>query len=288
MTSPRHPVQGAGLGLRRNFMASLQPGEPAPAPVAFWEVAPENWVGVGGRAGRRFRELTERTPLVCHGLCLNLGGPAPLDEEYLKQLKEFLDTHQVRAYGDHLSYCADDGHIYDLMPIPFTEEAVAHVAARIRHVQDVLGRRITVENPSYYCAPGQRMAEIDFINAVLEEADCDLLVDINNIYVNSVNHGYDAVEFLHALPGHRIAYAHIAGHYREAEDLIVDTHGADVIDPVWDLLERAYACFGVFPAMIERDFNIPPLPELLHEVGRIDALQCKWAGAPRQAYAANG
>jgi uncharacterized protein (UPF0276 family) len=155
-------------------------------------------------------------------------------------------------------------------------------------VQDVLGRRITVENPSYYCAPGQRMAEIDFINAVLEEADCDLLIDINNIYVNSVNHGYDPVEFLHALPGRRIAYAHIAGHYREAEDLIVDTHGADVIDPVWDLLERAYAHFGVFPAMIERDFNIPPLPELLQEVGRIDALQRKWTDAPRQAYAANG
>jgi uncharacterized protein (UPF0276 family) len=155
-------------------------------------------------------------------------------------------------------------------------------------VQEVLGRRITVENPSYYCAPGQEMTEIDFINAVLEEADCDLLIDINNIYVNSVNHGYDPVEFLTALPGQRIAYAHIAGHYREADDLIVDTHGADVIDPVWALLEEAYAHFGVFPTMIERDFNIPPLPELLREVTRIESLQRKWLGAGRQAGVAHG
>jgi hypothetical protein len=288
MSKPHYPVQGAGLGLRRSFMAGLQPGEPAPTPIGFWEVAPENWVEVGGRAGRRFRELTERTPLVCHGLCLNLGGPGPLDEDYLRKLKVFLDAHQVRAYGDHLSYSADEGHIYDLMPIPFTEEAVVHVAGRIRHVQEVLGRRITVENPSYYCAPGQEMTEIDFINAVLDEADCDLLIDINNIYVNSVNHGYDPVEFLTALPGQRIAYAHIAGHYREADDLIVDTHGADVIDPVWALLEEAYAHFGVFPTMIERDFNIPPLPELLREVTRIESLQRQWPGAGRQAGVAHG
>jgi uncharacterized protein len=269
----RYPVQGAGLGLRREFMSALPASGSAPAPICFWELAPENWLEVGGRDGRRLRSLTEQTPVVCHGLSLNLGGFAPLDMTYLYRLRRFLDEHSVLAYGDHLSYCADDGHLYELMPIPFTEQAVAHVATRIRQVQDVLGRRITVENASYYCAPGQQMSEIDFVNSVLEAADCELLIDINNVYVNSVNHGYDPAEFLRALPAERIAYAHIAGHYREDDGLIVDTHGAGVIDAVWALLDQAYAHFGVLPTMVERDFNIPPLPELLNEVDRIAAMQ---------------
>ncbi len=264
-----HPVQGSGLGLRRALMGPLEDQPPA---IGFMEVAPENWIDIGGPLGRRFRAFTERYPFVCHGLSLNLGGSAPLDEAFVRRVGQFLDLHQVRCYSEHLSYCADDGHLYDLMPIPFIEEAVEHVAGRIRRVQDILGRRIAVENVSYYCAPGARMREIEFINAVLERADCALLLDVNNIYVNSINHGYDADEFLRALPAERIAYAHVAGHYVEAEDLIVDTHGADVIDPVWDLLATAYEHFGVFPTLLERDFNLPPLPALLGEVARIDAL----------------
>jgi hypothetical protein len=212
-------------------------------------------------------------PIVCHGLSLNLGGPAPLDEAFLHRLRQFLDTHNIRCYSEHLSYCADDGHLYDLMPIPFTEEAVHYVAGRIRRVQDIIGRRMAIENISYYAAPGQEMPEIEFINAVLVEADCDLLLDVNNIYVNSINHGYDAKTFLQALPHERIAYAHIAGHYVEAEDLRIDTHGTDVIDPVWVLLDHAYAQFGVFPTLLERDFNIPPLAQLLTEVDRIVEIQ---------------
>ena len=241
--------------------------------IGFMEVAPENWIDVGGRFGRRFREIAEQTPLVCHGLSLNLGGPAPLDEAFLHKVRQFLDTFNVRCYSEHLSYCADDGHLYDLMPIPFTEEAVHHTAARIRRVQDITGRRLAIENVSYYAAPGQEMTEMEFINNVLAEADCDLLLDVNNIYVNSINHRYDAEAWLKSLPAERIAYAHVAGHYVEAEDLRVDTHGADVIDPVWKLLEAAYAHFGVFPTLLERDFNIPPLPDLLGEVGRIHRLQ---------------
>ena len=130
-----------------------------------------------------------------------------------------------------------------------------------------------MENVSYYAAPGQEMAEIDFVTAVLDEADCDLLLDVNNIYVNSINHRYDAEGYLYALPGDRIAYAHVAGHYVEAEDLRVDTHGAAVIDPVWDLLRKAYERFGVFPTLLERDFNIPPLDELLSEVSTIARIQ---------------
>ncbi|MDH5480108.1 MAG: DUF692 family protein, partial [Nitrosomonas sp.] len=136
--------------------------------------------------------------------------------------------------------------------------------------------RIAMENVSYYAAPGQEMAEIDFLTAVLEEADCDLLLDVNNIYVNSTNHRYDADSFLQQLPAKRIRYIHIAGHYNEAEDLIVDTHGADVIDPVWQLLEKTYQHFGIIPTLLERDFNIPPMSELLTEVDTIHNLQLKW------------
>jgi uncharacterized protein (UPF0276 family) len=271
----RYPVQGAGLGLRRAFIGALA-GRVPPA-VSFMEVAPENWIDVGGRFGRRFHEIRDQVPLVCHGLSLNLGGFAPLDEAFLERVRRFLDENGVRCYSEHLSYCADEGHLYDLLPIPFTEEAVRHVASRIRRAQEILGRRIAVENVSYYAAPGREMEEIAFLNAVLDEADCDLLLDINNIYVNSINHGYDAEAFLKSLPGRRIAYAHVAGHYQEAEDLRIDTHGADVIDPVWRLLESAYRHFGVFPTLLERDFNIPPLERLLEEVEMIRTLQARIA-----------
>jgi len=272
-----YPVQGAGLGLRRAFAGPL--ADQVPSPVTFLEVAPENWIDLGGKYGKQFQSLTERIPFVCHGLSLNLGGTAPLDEAFLGKVKGFLERFDIRCYSEHLSYCADAGHLYDLMPIPFTDEAVLHVAGRIKQVQEITGRRLAVENVSYYAAPGQEMTEIDFINNVLEEADCDLLLDINNIYVNSINHGYDAVDFLRSLPADRIAYGHIAGHYCEAEDLRIDTHGADIIEPVWGLLETAFQYFGVFPVLLERDFNIPPLPELIREVSMIDRYQSTYAGA---------
>ena len=269
-----YPVKGAGLGLRREIMDELL--EKTSTPIDFMEVAPENWIGVGGRFGRQFREMTERYAFVIHGLSLSIGGPSALDETFVKQVADFMQEHQIRCYSEHLSYCSDDGHLYDLMPIPFTEEAVDYVADRIKRVQDIIGQRMAIENVSYYAAPGQELSEIEFINAVLETADCNLLLDVNNIYVNSVNHRYDAVEFLKALPGHRIAYGHIAGHYNEAEDLIVDTHGADIIDTVWDLLDKAYETFGVFPTLLERDFNLPPVNELMTEVDQIHRIQAKW------------
>ncbi len=262
--------QGAGLGLRRDFADEVLRTRPA---VDFYEVAPENWMRFGGRLGKQFRALTERFPFVCHGLSLSLGGPAPLDEDFLRELKSFLREHQIPLYSEHLSYCGDDGLLYDLMPIPFTSEAVSYVASRIRRVQDLLEQRIAIENVSYYAAPGKEMEEIDFLTAVLQEADCGLLIDINNIHVNSVNHGYDAAEFLNAIPGERIVYAHIAGHYVEAPDFLVDTHGATIIGPVWKLLAIAYQRFGVFPTLLERDFNIPPLAELMREVDTIRMIQ---------------
>jgi len=263
-------VIGAGLGLRRSLLEALKSADDA---VDFMEVAPENWINVGGRFGRQLREYTERYPLLCHGLSLSIAGPAELDWALLKNIKQFMRDHQVRCYSEHLSYCSDDGHLYDLLPIPFTGDAVKFVANRIRQVQDFLEQPMAIENISSYAAPQQELSEIDFICAVLEEADCDLLLDVNNIYVNSINHGYDAEDFLAALPGKRIAYGHIAGHFVEAEDLLVDTHGADVIDPVWRLLDSAYHHFGVFPTLLERDFNLPPVKELLAEVNTIKTRQ---------------
>ncbi len=282
--SENYPVEGAGLGLRRALLKPLE--NQSPKQISFMEVAPENWIRVGGRLGKRFRAFTERYPFVCHGLSLSLGGPEPLDVEFVKQVRGFLDEHGIRFYTEHLSYCSDDGHLYDLMPIPFTADAVRHVADRIRQVQDILERPFAIENVSYYAAPGQEMTEIEFINAVLDEADCSLLLDVNNIYVNSINHRYDAEEYLTALPARRVVYFHVAGHYVEAEDLRVDTHGADVIDPVWRLLDKAYAHCGAVPTLLERDFNIPPLVKLIDEMDIIIQLQKKWSQP--SARASNG
>lgn len=279
LSQKSYPVTGAGLGLRRALLSPLRSVDPETTSglVGFMEVAPENWINVGGERGEAFRYFTERFPFVCHGLSLSIGGPTPLDETFIRKLRKFMDEFGIRAYSEHLSYCTDGGHLYDLMPIPFTEEAVHYVAARIRRVQDMLNRRIALENVSYYAAPGAELSEIDFINAVLAEADCDLLLDVNNIHVNSVNHHYDALDFLRKLPGERIAYGHIAGHYNEADDLIVDTHGADVTGDVWDLLGKAYEYFGVFPTLLERDFNIPPVNELFDELRQIKTIQAKWS-----------
>ena len=264
-------LHGAGLGLRRPFADALAGAGPGSAD--FLEVAPENWMGLGGRFKRQFRGFTERWPFVCHGLSLSLGGPDPLDLGFLRTLRGFLDEHGMALYSEHLSYCTDGGHLYDLMPLPFTEEAVHHVAGRIRRTQEVLGRRIAVENISYYAAPGQVLSEAEFVNAVLAEADCDLLLDVNNAYVNGTNHGYDPASFLAAMPAERVAYLHVAGHYREAEDLVIDTHGAAVIDPVWDLLAATYERLGPVPTLLERDFNLPPLEALLGEIESVRRLQ---------------
>ncbi len=282
MNVRKHPVAGAGLGLRRTLLGPLHAfdAETLGSSVDFMEVAPENWINVGGKRREFFRHFTQRFPFVCHGLSLSIGGPAPLDQTFIRKLRHFMDEYHIRAYSEHLSFCTDDGHLYDLMPIPFTAEAVTYVAGRIKRVQDIIGQRMAIENVSYYAATGAELSEIDFINAVISEADCDLLLDVNNIYVNSVNHGYDPVGFLRALPGDHIAYGHIAGHYNEAEDLIIDTHGANIIRDVWDLLDKAYEFFGVFPTLLERDFNIPPVVELLGEVKKIKAFQDKWSVAP--------
>lgn len=266
------PLSGTGLGFRRELISELMQG--VPAGIDFFEIAPENWLGMGGRSARDLRHFTERHAFACHGLSLDIGGPSPLDEALLRRIKAFMREHDIALYTEHLSWCGDDGHLYDLLPIPFTAEAVKWVAQRIRRAQDILEMRIGVENASYYVAPpGADLDETTFIRAVIEEADCLLHLDVNNIYVNSRNFGFDPLAFMDALPLERTCYLHMAGHYVEPDGLLVDTHGADVIDPVWALLDAAYARVGALPTCLERDFNIPPLAELVTEVRRIAAAQ---------------
>jgi len=270
----QYPVEGAGLGFRRPLADALMANPPGD--VDFMEIAPENWIHVGGALAKKLRFFTERYPFVIHGLSLSIGSPAPLDETLVRDIKAFMAEHQIRLYSEHLSACSDDGHLYDLMPIPFTEEAVQHVASRVRRVQDILEQRIALENVSYYAPVDTTMSEREFLLAVLDEADCDLMLDINNIVVNSINHRYDAQAFLEAMPAERIRYFHIAGHFVEAEDLRIDTHGSPVDEDAWRLLDEAYRRFGPVPTLLERDFNLPPLEELLGEVRRIRALQSKY------------
>ncbi|MCP5129704.1 MAG: DUF692 domain-containing protein [Pseudomonadales bacterium] len=264
-------LHGAGLGLRRALLGPLQSTEPAA--IDFLEVAPENWIGVGGRLGRQFRELVESYPVVLHGLSLDIGGPDPIDTDLVHAIKALMSELGAPLFSEHLTYCAAGGHLYDLLPIPFTEEAVHYVAGRVKQVQDILGQAIALENASYYAQPHRDMSEQAFIRAVLDESDCDLLLDVNNIYVNSINHSYDPVDFLDALPLERTRYIHVAGHFDEAPDLKVDTHGTDVIDPVWELLAQAYQRLGPLPTLLERDFNLPPLSQLLGEVEQVRKLQ---------------
>lgn len=274
-------INGAGLGLKRELIPQIQAafGKDYIANINFVEIAPENWMGAGGKAAQQLDWFAERFPITCHGLCLSLGGLSPINEVFLQQVKQFLHQYNIPLYTEHLSYATDgyhgqQGYLYDLLPIPFTEEAIHYVAKRIRQTQDILGQRIAIENTSFYvAAPISTMDELTFLNAILSEADCSLHLDINNIYVNSINFGFDAHAFLRGIPGERIVYGHVAGHYQQAADLLIDTHGADVIDPVWQLLEAAYQLFGKFPTLLERDNNIPPLKILMREVDRIATLQ---------------
>ncbi len=278
-------INGVGLGLKRELIPQIQRHFQQENPdhlirnISFIEIAPENWIGAGGKYAKELAWFVERFPIVCHGLCLSLGGPDPLNTKFLEQVKQFLAEHKIPLYTEHLSYCSDfyhgkPGYLYDLLPIPFTEEAVHYVADRIKQTQDTLGQRIAVENASFYLkAPIATMDELTFLKAVLSEADCWLHLDINNIYVNSINFGFDPYVFLNGIPAERIVYSHIAGHYQEKADLLIDTHAADVIDPVWALLEEAYRLFGTFPTLLERDSKIPPLPTLIHEVNKIAEIQ---------------
>lgn len=266
-------LAGAGLGLRRPLLDDLLalPGGQGPD---FVEAAPENWIGVGGRMGRHFRAATERYPLVAHGLSLNLGGPAPLDRGLLDQVAAFLADHRAVLYSEHLAWTGDESQLYDLLPLPLTEEAARYVGQRVARVQEHLGRRIAVEPAAYYATPAPpELSEPAFLAAIIAEADCDVLLDVNNLEVNRINHGTDPHAMMAAVPADRVAYIHIAGHRRERADLAIDSHGAPVAPAVWRLLEAAYERFGPRPTLLERDYDLPPLAELMAEVEAVRGVQ---------------
>jgi uncharacterized protein (UPF0276 family) len=264
-------LKGSGLGLRREMLTHM--GVLTSDDVDFLEVAPENWIGVGGRLGKAFRQFTERFPFACHGLSLSIGSSDPLDVEFVKSVKTFLDTHQIHTYSEHLSYCSHNGHMFDLMPIPFSLEAAKHVANRARLVQDIIERPLILENVSTYVMLGNGMTELEFMTEVLQQSGCKMLLDVNNVYVNAINHKFDPVEYIKSLPLSSIEYIHIAGHFDEAEDLLVDTHGADVKPQVWELLKLAYKFHGVLPTLLERDFNFSAVSDLITEVDQIKYFQ---------------
>ena len=305
-------LQGAGLGYRRDLADDFLNLSSNNA-IQFMEVAPENWVKMGGAARYKFDQAAERYPLAVHGLSLSLGGQAPLDRELLKNTKALMAQYNSTFFSEHLSYCECEGHLYDLLPMPFTEEAVKHVAQRIRYVQDFLGLQISLENTSYYLhSPTSIMNEVEFLNAIAQEADCGIHLDVNNIYVNGVNHGLlDPYVFLDQVDVKRVNYIHIAGHdeehsaaqvvedlegesfnkikgaYRHLPELLIDTHGEAVKGTVWDLLEYAYQRLpAIPPTLLERDFNFPPFAELYAEVEHIAQLQQKYAQKEVISYAA--
>lgn len=267
-----------GLGFRRDNAAQCL--ELAPQ-VAFWEVAPENWMQAPPDRLALLERITADTPLVCHGLSLSIGGPDPLPLAFVDQLKVFLDRFEVHHYSEHLSYCAAGDQLYDLLPIPFQAPAVDYVVDRIQQVQDRLQRPLILENISYYVTLGQTMSELDFLSEVLKRSGAQLLLDVNNVYVNSVNHGYDPVAFISGLPRNKVVYGHLAGHREAAPDLLIDTHGAAVRAEVFELLSHAYDCHGVYPTLLERDFNYPATTELAKELAIIAELQ-KLTGQQQQ------
>jgi uncharacterized protein (UPF0276 family) len=259
-----HPSLGFGLGLRVDHYEAILGGRP---PVDWFEALTENYLVPGGRPLDYLMRIRERYPLAMHGVSLSIGSTAPLDHEYLRQVKALAARVQPAWVSDHLCWTGVAGrNTHDLLPLPYTEEALTNVAERVRTVQDVLGRRILLENVSSYVAfRDSRLTEWQFLSEVAVRADCLILLDVNNIYVSAVNHEFDALEYLNAIPPERVQQIHLAGHENHG-DYLVDTHDTEVPDPVWELYAQAVRRFGAVSTMIERDDHIPPLEELCAEL----------------------
>ena len=259
-----HPPLGFGLGLRIPHYETILESRPA---VDWFEVLSENYMVPGGKPRHYLDRIREHYPIVMHGVSMSIGSSDPLNRDYLRQLKTLADQIEPRWISDHLCWTGvDSTNLHDLMPLPYTEEALQHVVDRVSAVQDTLGRRLLLENVSSYVTyKHSEMSEWDFLREVAQRADSLLLLDINNIYVSSYNHGFDPVEYIDAIPVNRIQQFHLAGH-RNQGGCIIDTHDEPVIDRVWELYAHAVRRFGPVSTMIERDDNIPPLEELLAEL----------------------
>ena len=266
MTTALH---GFGLGLRPQHYAALLQGDDAA--VDWLEIVSENYMVDGGRPLAMLDRIAERWPLAMHGVALNIGGSDPLDADYLRALSKLAKRVRPALISDHLCWTRHRGvQLHDLLPLPYDEDTLRHVAARVRRVQDALGAQLVLENVSSYLRfAGDTLDEAGFLSALAADTGCGLLLDVNNVYVNAHNHGIDAVAYLDALPAHAIKQIHLAGHSTDAlgSGLLIDTHDAPVCDGVWALYAHARQRFGAVPTMIERDDRIPPLAELLAELG---------------------
>jgi len=255
---------GFGLGLRTpHYEAILS----EPHAIDWLEVITENYLGPGGKPLDYLERIRERFPLVMHGVSLSIGSTDPIDFEYLRMVRELAQRIEPYWISDHLCWTGVDGrNLHDLLPLPYTEEALACVSARVAQVQEALGRQILLENVSSYLSfHADEMSEWEFLREVAARADCNILLDINNIYVSSVNHGFDPVKYLQAMPKSRVRQFHLAGHSDMGGHLI-DTHDHPIVAPVWELYRQALTLFGDVPTMIERDDNIPELSELVREL----------------------
>jgi len=261
---------GVGIGLRKDFFEELPE---IARPLDWVEVIPENFMGRGGRSRRALERTAERWPVIPHGVSLNLGGLDPLDEEFLDGLRDLAARHDAPFVSDHLCYSRVDGvYLHDLLPLPMNEAVVEHVVGRIRGVVDRVERPLLIENPTFYAAmPGQTMDEADFLATVAREADCGILLDVNNVYVNSENHGFDPRAFIDRVPHDRVWQVHLAGHHRRPH-AVIDTHGTAVPDPVWDLYRYTLERTGPVSTLIEWDSEIPGLGEVLDQADRARAV----------------
>ena len=258
------PSLGFGLGLRKEHYNTILDTSPD---VDWFEVLTENYLIPGGKPLYFLDQVCERYPVVMHGVSMSIGSHDPLDMNYLQQVKELAERTQAKWVSDHMCFTGVDGiNAHDLLPLPFNEEAVKHVANKIKQAQDFLGRQILVENASTYITYKQSdMTEWEFTMAVAEESDSLILLDINNIFVSAYNHGFDALDYLDGISADRVQQHHIAGH-SQYEGYIIDTHDHDIVQGVWDLYAEAIKRYGEVSVMIERDDNIPDLPELLAEL----------------------
>jgi hypothetical protein len=269
------PYLGFGLGLRPTYYEAILAERPA---VDWLEIISENYMVAGGKPLDYLDRIREHYPMVMHGVSLSIGGTDGLDRDYLRQLKALIRRVEPEWISDHLCWTGQGGHqVHDLLPLPYTAEVVRHVAQRVSEVQDLLGRRILLENVSSYLTYTQsEMSEWEFYRAVAEEADCLMLLDVNNIYVSAVNHGFDPLDYLDTMPSERVWQIHLAGH-SDYGDYLIDTHDQPVAPAVWDLYGEAVRRFGPVSAMIERDDNFPPFDELLGELAQVRAI-----GEPQQ------
>jgi uncharacterized protein (UPF0276 family) len=268
--------QYTGIGFRKDFAEEFLAGKILKP--SFIELAPENWIGMGGYWKKVLDQAAEKYPINCHGLSLSIGSPDELDVDFVKSVKKFIDRYKVKIYSEHLSYSkCDNAHLYDLLPIPFRKDAVKHIVQRIKQVQDILEMPLVLENVSYYTSVAAQMKESEFISAIINESGCKMLLDVNNVYVNAFNHKYEAKQFISELPLDKVAYIHMAGHEQVSDTLIIDTHGEAVIDPVFELFEHVTGLIDPVPVLLERDFNIPELEELQGELSRMDGIiNKKW------------